>query len=1011
MYYKNGFTIILLLGSLLIGSTVTTSAAPAVQTFTDPVSGLYQESGATRNQECRAPATSFNSREERLETLWEFEDPSAIVSYTRVSSVSGGSFVGWWLNNERVSYHTDSAIPVWENPILNCDWDVIVDMVPDGSLLAAVDGPVVQIYTPDSSLPAYELNIPTQPNGMELSPDGTLIYTAESNTQDDSSTVSCRDIVSGDLVWEQRFLGGSQKLVLSGDGNTLLFTQYGGPASAIWGMHAADGEVFFQAANSTQNPPAISHDGGVMARGDYSGYIYAYQFDSEAGSYEEIWNFHVGGGGTSVWVGGVTVSADGGTIAAGTMVFLTEGYDGEIYLFNTPSPQPLWVYEHVGDYVVALDLSADGAILAAASWGPLDHTTADFLLFRRDSNLPIYTITTPGSMMALDLAADGSRCIVGGKAVHARQMGSGGLLYCVESDPGGGEIAGNVHLEGMENHSGARVEVPDLEGYLALSDSAGDYLIEFVPAGSWVVQASCIGYNTVLEPVVVADGETSTQDFALFPNSSPPSGLTASQGAGLGIVLNWIEPPTDDYIGFNVYRKSLVQEPYPDIPVATLEASELTWTDLEAMPTRNYYYVVTSILPGDLQSPFSNEAVGWTSSGFITQEVPAWTGTTPTIDGELSAGEWDDAYRLECSDFLGTYDNSWTPVGSVQGWFKVNAEFTELYVAFINQNDTVLEDHDEIGLYIDDNNDRIFPPQGLRDDSEGNYWAAYYASGAVIKYRPLYAGGGAGTVMFLDDPQIAVSDATGYLVYEFVLPIGTLDWEINPDPNGQSGFLNFTLDDPDEFDGWWPAAAMDPFDPSHYGTLSLGAEPQLPQPPENLTGESVADGVLLAWEMPVMNDFDHFNVWISPDGNSYELVEATVGVQYFCQLDQEGNWWFRITTINQQGDESDPSQPLQVEYEAVTAPEVLPWTTELRPNYPNPFNPSTRIEFTLAHQQGITLTVYNILGQRVAVLAEGNFGAGLHQITFDAGGFTSGVYFYRLTAGDQPFTRKMILVR
>jgi len=996
---------------MLAGSTLTVTALPAVQTFTDPATGQYQESGVAGNPDTETVPAVFSSREERLETIWEFEDDGAIVSYAKVSCESGESFIGWWLNNERVSLYSDSAIPLWESPIENCDWDVIVDMVPDGSLLATVDGPLVQIFTPDSSVPQYELSYDTQPNGMELSPDGLHVYTAQSYNLGDSSTVACREISTGDLIWEQHFIGGSQTLVLSGDGLTLLFTQYGGGTNALHAMDALNGEIFFEGDNRTQNAPALSHDGEIMVRGDYSGFIFAYHYNSGSGTYEEIWNFHVGGGGTSVWVGGVAVSADGSTIVAGTVVFFSEGYDGEIYAFNTQSPQPLWVYENVGDYVVEVDLSSDGAIIAAASWGPLDHSTADFLLFRRNSNLPIYTITTPGSMTALDLSADGNSCIVGGKAVHSREMGSGGLLYSVESDPGGGNVIGNVQLDGMENHAGARVEVLDLEGYFGISNSDGDYLIDFIPAGEWVLQASCIGYSTVLEPISVVEGETGTQDFTLTANGAPPSGLTASQGAGLGIILNWIEPPTDDYIGFNIYRKRWAPDPWPDTPLVSLEASELTWTDLDAMPTCSYYYVVTALLVGGQQSPFSNEALGWTSSGFVTGEVPAWRGTTPIIDGEMAPGEWDDAYRLECADFLGTYDNSPTAVGSVQGWFKVNDAVTELYIAYINQNDTVLEDHDEIGLYIDDNNDGVFPPSGVRDDSEGNFWAAYYASGSVIKYRPLYEGGGAGTVMYLDDPQIAVSDATGYLVYEFVLPIGIEDWEINPDDNNQSGFMNFTLDDPDEFDGWWPAGAMSPFDPDQFGTLTLDAEMLLPPVPENLTGQSVAGGILLAWDMPQMNDFDHFRVWISPDGSNYELMGTTVGVQHLCELGQEGNYWFQITTVNQLGEESDPSESIQVEYDSVNAVEVLPWQTELLPNYPNPFNPTTTIEFTISHAQQVQLSVYNVLGQRVATLTEGIRAAGMHQVRFDGSGLASGVYVYRFVAGDDVMSRKMVLVR
>jgi len=986
-------------------------ALPAVQTATDPDQGLVQLSGDF-DPASRPPAQcDFHSWDSRLGTLWDFEDPDAIVSGAALSEVTGNTFIGWELNDERVSLYGGSAVPLWEDPVENCDWDVIVDMVPDGSLMAVVDGALVRIYTPDSPVPTCELVYSTQPNGMALSPDGALVYTAQSYDNGDSSTVSCREIDGGDLVWTRSFLGGSETLVLSGDGNRLLFTQYGGPSSALWALDTAAGAILYQGPNRTQFAPVLSHDGAVMARGDYSGFLFVYLFDEENGTYEESWHFHVGGGGTSVWCCGVAVAADGSTIAVGTLVFFASSYDGEIYLFNTQSPQPLWVYENVGDAVVDLDLSAEGGILAAASWGPLDHSTADFLLFRRESALPIYTIDTPGSMMAVDLSPDASLCAVGGKAVHARQMGNGGLLFSVESDPGGGSLAGNVLCDGADSQAGARVSLLELVDFLAYTDSDGDYAIEYIPTGTYTAQASRIGYGTVTAPVTISAGETTEQDFTLYANGCPPSGLTATQGAGLEIVLSWQEPPTDDYLGFNVYRKRYPPDPYPETPLVTLEASELSWVDTEVAPTRVYYYVVTSILPGDLQSPFSNEAAGWASSGFLTDEVPVWYGPAPVIDGIISEGEWDDAYRLECSDFLGTYDNSEAPVGSVQGFFKCNEELTELYVACFNLNDTVLEDHDEIGLYIDDNNDGHFPPADLFDDSEGNYWAAYYASGSVIKYRPLYDSGGAGTVFYLDDPQIAVSVDAGYLVYEFVLPLGEEDWEIDPDANGQSGFFNFTLDDPDEFDGWWPAAALNPFDPGQYGTLTFGAEPQVPPPPAWLTWFAAEGGVLLAWEMPELNDFDHFNLWLSQDGEWFELLQATIGVQYFCELNDTGTYWFRVTTVNQLGMESEPSETIEVYYDAVAPQQALPERVELRANYPNPFNPTTTIEFTLPHPQEIRLEVYNVLGQRVVLLAEGVHTAGVHRVRFNGSEAASGVYLYRLISEGGAVSRKMILVR
>jgi hypothetical protein len=83
----------------------------------------------------------------------------------------------------------------------------------------------------------------------------------------------------------------------------------------------------------------------------------------------------------------------------------------------------------------------------------------------------------------------------------------------------------------------------------------------------------------------------------------------------------------------------------------------------------------------------------------------------------------------------------------------------------------------------------------------------------------------------------------------------------------------------------------------------------------------------------------------------------------------------------------------------------------LEQNYPNPFNPSTVIRFGIPERSNITLTVYNMLGQRVKVLVDEVFETGIHEVTFDASHFPSGVYVYSLRAGDRVHSKKLLYVR
>lgn len=103
---------------------------------------------------------------------------------------------------------------------------------------------------------------------------------------------------------------------------------------------------------------------------------------------------------------------------------------------------------------------------------------------------------------------------------------------------------------------------------------------------------------------------------------------------------------------------------------------------------------------------------------------------------------------------------------------------------------------------------------------------------------------------------------------------------------------------------------------------------------------------------------------------------------------------------------SDPGEWTSVENER-----IQPTKTQIAGNYPNPFNPTTTIQFDVAQNSSVTIDVFNMLGQKVATLADRYYTAGTHQLNWDASDMSSGVYFLRLSTGNILDVKKVMLLK
>ena len=133
----------------------------------------------------------------------------------------------------------------------------------------------------------------------------------------------------------------------------------------------------------------------------------------------------------------------------------------------------------------------------------------------------------------------------------------------------------------------------------------------------------------------------------------------------------------------------------------------------------------------------------------------------------------------------------------------------------------------------------------------------------------------------------------------------------------------------------------------------------------------------------------------------YRSVDSTVS---------PGVWYYRLKQMDLDGS-VHYSDMIRIDFYSGVSEQQIPTEFSLSQNYPDPFNPSTRIRYALPHATRVRLIVYNTLGQQVAQLVNGQQEAGYHETGLHADGLPSGVYFYRLDADSFTSVRKMLLLK
>ncbi len=179
--------------------------------------------------------------------------------------------------------------------------------------------------------------------------------------------------------------------------------------------------------------------------------------------------------------------------------------------------------------------------------------------------------------------------------------------------------------------------------------------------------------------------------------------------------------------------------------------------------------------------------------------------------------------------------------------------------------------------------------------------------------------------------------------------------------------------------------------------------------------------VLLTWTPNTERDLAGYKIYYSHDSTGFNGTEANEGpspipvsaIDTFKVTGLIGGktYRFAISAIDVSTNESQLSSVATTVVTGINVAGQIPAEFSLSQNFPNPFNPSTTLHYSLPVRSFVRLEVFNILGERVATLVSGEMPAGIHEVNFDASGLPSGVYFYRLTARSYTATMKMILMK
>jgi len=202
-------------------------------------------------------------------------------------------------------------------------------------------------------------------------------------------------------------------------------------------------------------------------------------------------------------------------------------------------------------------------------------------------------------------------------------------------------------------------------------------------------------------------------------------------------------------------------------------------------------------------------------------------------------------------------------------------------------------------------------------------------------------------------------------------------------------------------------------------TVHIPLDEKPPTVPINFAAVSNHNCIDLCWDVNSEDDVFAYNIYRTTDSTDVTIEDIIATVSHpltafnDSTVEMETEYYYWLTAVDTAANESDFSKMCSVKLTTGVNERlsIIPDKFELSQNYPNPFNPSTTIKYALPEKSHVIITIYNIMGQEVAKLMDEEMEPGYHSIHWDAKETQSGIYIYRIQAGEFMNVKKCLMIK